>query len=171
MVWQFPGKNLNSLPVCCEGEKDGETPCGSFPPEPTDLRFELNPFVEFNMSNYSENIQKPKPQGRLPSPAPCLPAWLSTGASAALPAGTSAGDPCGFIHTNFCMFSQTGQKHPKCFWDFLMIIPYNLLSQFGSVLLTGNAELKEAVLELLKKPGRKEKTMAWIKNIPPDRNG
>lgn len=50
-------------------------------------------------------------------------------------------------------------------------MPYNLLSQLSSVLLTGNAELKEAVLKLLKKPGRKEKTMPWIKTIPPDRNG
>lgn len=33
------------------------------------------------------------------------------------------------------------------------------------MLLTGNAELKEAVLEFLKKPGRKEKTMACIKTI------
>lgn len=57
-------------------------------------------------------------------------------------------------------------------WDFflVMIIPYNLLSQPGSVLLTGNANLKEAVLEL-KIQGRKEKTMAWIKIIPLDRNG
>lgn len=51
-----------------------------------------------------------------------------------------------------------------------MVIPYSLLSQPGSVLLTGNADLKEAVLKL-KKPDRKEKTMARIKIIPLDRNG
>lgn len=49
-------------------------------------------------------------------------------------------------------------------------MPYNLLSQLSSALLTGNADLKETVLEL-KKPGRKEKTMAWIKTIPLNRNG
>lgn len=70
-----------------------------------------------------------------------------------------------------------GEKHPIClglfglgFFFLVMIIPYNLLSQPGSVLLTGNANLKEAVLEL-KIQGRKEKTMAWIKIIPLDRNG
>ena len=52
-----------------------------------------------------------------------------------------------------------------------MILPHDLLSQLSSVLLTENAEWQEAVRELLKKPGRKEETMAWIKTIPPDRIG
>lgn len=46
-----------------------------------------------------------------------------------------------------------------------MVIPYELLSQLSALLLTGNSELKEAELELLQKPGRKEKTMACIKTI------
>jgi len=76
VVWQFPGKNLNSLTVCCEGGAEGwRTTLRLTPLEPADWRFELNPFGGFHMSDYSANIRKPKPQGRLHSPAPCLPAW------------------------------------------------------------------------------------------------
>lgn len=63
-----------------------------------------------------------------------------------------------------------GEKNPKCLGLLKIIIPNNLLSWLSSVSLIVNAEL-ESVLELLKKLGRKEKTVVWIKTILLDRNG
>lgn len=47
-----------------------------------------------------------------------------------------------------------------------VIVTYDLVSLPRSVLQTGITELKKAMLELLEKPERKGKTIAWIKNTP-----
>lgn len=123
---------LNSgLPVCREkpeqsasllwGRSGGMVKHPMTLKEPTDLRCDLNPFVGFNMCNYLENIGKPKPQGRLPSPAPCLrDSALELLMLSPLGFSTSAGDPCGFMHPNFYTGFSSGGKASKVFVGFFL---------------------------------------------------
>lgn len=63
--------------------------------------------------------------------------------------------------------SEEQGKAPRMWWALaFVIVTYDLVSLPRSVLQTGITELKKAMLELLEKPGRKEKTIAWIKNTP-----
>lgn len=183
MVWQFAEKNLSSVPVCWEGGAEGWWNTLRLILAATSWRFGLNSFVGFNLQHVQlfGKHRKAQTSGEA---LPCLPAAALEPlllCCSPLCSSTLTGESCAFMHINFCIVLNVGEKHPKCLglfglgWFFglgffKIIIPYNLLSQPGSLLLTGNADLKEAVLEL-KKPGRKEKTMAWIKIIPLDRNG
>lgn len=117
---QFAGK---------EEQRDGEIPCNSFPLQPTDLRFALNPFVGFNIQHVRLLGKHRKAQisgEALPQHPACLPdsAWEPLLLSP-LGSSTPTGESCVFMHINFCIAFKVGEKHAKwlglfgVFWVFL----------------------------------------------------